>query len=49
MGNFFAWTGFYLVKYIIYIAIVVGAVLLGKVWGDHSKAKKQELKDIDNY
>lgn len=44
MGNFFAWTGFYLVKYIAYIAIVVGAVFVGKAWGDHSKEKKQTIE-----
>ena len=41
MGNFFAWTGFYLVKYIAYIAIVVGAVFVGKIWGDYTRSKKK--------
>lgn len=45
MGNFFAWTGFYVVKYSAYIAIVIAAVLVGKVWGDHSKAKKKAQEE----
>lgn len=35
--NFLQWTGFYAVKYIAYIAVVVVAVLAGKAWSGHSK------------
>ena len=43
MGNFLAWTGFYAVKYIAYLIVVIAGVMLGKVWADHS-AKKKAIK-----
>ncbi|MBQ3599978.1 MAG: hypothetical protein II992_02100 [Lachnospiraceae bacterium] len=41
MANFFAWTGWYFIKYIAYIAIVVLGVVLGKAWGERSRSKKE--------
>lgn len=47
MGNFLAWTGFYAVKFIAYIIVVIAGVMLGKVWAEHS-AKKKAVKAEDN-
>lgn len=38
-------TAFYIVKYIVYIAIILGAVVLGKTWATHSKNKKNKAED----
>lgn len=38
-------TAFYIVKYIVYIAIILGAVVLGKTWADHSKKGKEKSED----
>lgn len=38
-------TAFYIVKYIVYIAIILGAVVLGKTWAAHSKKGKKKLED----
>ena len=38
-------TAFYIVKYIVYIAIILGAVVLGKRWADHSKKEKEKTEN----
>ena len=35
-------TAFYIVKFVVYIAIILGAVVLGKNWAAHSKKEKKE-------
>lgn len=35
-------TAFYIVKFVVYIAIILGAVVLGKNWAAHSKKEKTE-------
>lgn len=35
-------TAFYMVKYLVYIAIVIAAIFTGKAWASHSKKKKAE-------
>lgn len=32
-------TAFYIVKYLVYIAIVIAAIFAGKAWASHSKKK----------
>jgi len=38
-------TAFYIVKYIVYIGIILGAVVLGKKWAAHSKKEKEQTED----
>lgn len=34
-------TAFYIVKYLIYILVVIAGVFVGKTWADKSKKKKE--------
>ena len=43
VSNLLGMTAFYIVKYLVYIAIVIAAIFTGKAWASHSKNKKQIL------
>lgn len=47
MGEFLVQLGFYSIKYIVYLIVVVAGVVLGKVWAEHS-AKKKAVKVEEN-
>lgn len=38
-------TAFYIVKYIVYIVIILGAIVLGKNWAAHSKKGKEKIEE----
>lgn len=38
-------TAFYIVKYIVYIALILGAIVLGKTWATHSKNGKEKAEE----
>ena len=40
IGTLLTWTGFYVVKYVVYIAVVVAAIFVGKAWAEKSKKAK---------
>lgn len=40
MSEFLVQLGFYTIKYIAYLIVVLAGVILGKVWANHSAKKK---------
>ena len=42
------WTGVYILKYIAYILVAIGSILIGKKWGEHSRKKKALKAEIND-